>query len=227
VSKLTGETQELLGSMALDQQRDQLGWQVAQIAGMAKDAEARGVSVVRQGGGATSQRLATESAKDLGRKYGEMVLKSQDRGMRMELMNRTMNSDVSRQLASNALQMQDTADKMKYTNLRYMADYDTTKQQLEKLTIPSFDLASNQYGRELSALRLQTQQVLDQASMPYRKQEYFDPLIPIKGLKPEMLTPTYATGPSAASIIGNSILSGFQNAMQFSYQKQGGGIGFY
>lgn len=227
VSKLTGETQELLGSMALDEQRDQLGWQVAQIAGMARDAEAKGVSIVRQGGGATAQRLATDAAKELGRKYGELVIKSQDRGMRVELMNRTMNSDVSKQLGQTALQMQDAADKMKFTNLRYMTDYDTTKQQLEKLVIPGFGLANKQYQRELTALQLQTQQVIDQASMPYREQVYFDPLKPIKGLKPEMLTPTYATGPSAASIIGNSILGGFQGAMQFSYQKQGGGIGFF
>jgi hypothetical protein len=42
-----------------------------------------------------------------------------------------------------------------------------------------------------------------------------------------MISPTAVSAPSWGSIIGNSILSGAQGAMQFSYQKPGGGLGFY
>jgi hypothetical protein len=76
-------------------------------------------------------------------------------------------------------------------------------------------------------LQLQTQQVYDQGSQPYRKQKYMMPVEPIKGLKPEMISPTQVSAPSWGSIIGNSILGGVQGAMQFSYQKPGGGLGFY
>lgn len=227
VSRMTGESQELLGSMALEEQRDQLGWQINQLAAMARDAEAKGGSIVRQGGGATAQRLAMDAGKQLGRAYGELVVKSQDRSLRMDLMNRTMNSDVAKQLGQVSLQIQDEAEKMRFANLRYQADYNLTQQQMEKLTIPSFGLANKQYQRELDSLQLQTQQVVDQASIPYREQTYFTPLKPIKGLKPEMISPTAVSAPSWGSIIGNSILSGAQGAMQFSYQKPGGGLGFY
>lgn len=226
-SKVTGESQELLSSLALDEERDQLGWQINQLAAMAKGAEDKGASIVRQGGGATAQRLAMDAGNQLGRMYGELVMKSQDRDLKVALMNRTMKDTVSKELGQLALQMQDGADKMRYTTSKYATDYDLTKQQLEKLTIPSFGLANRQYQRELDSLQLQTQQVYDQASQPYRKQKYMMPNKPIKGLKPQMISPTQVSAPSWGSIIGNSILSGAQSAMQFTTPNQGGGFSFY
>jgi hypothetical protein len=226
-SRVTGESQELLGSLALDEERDQLGWQINQLAAMAKGAEAKGASIVRQGGGATAQRLAMDAGNQLGRMYGELVMKSQDRDLKVALMNRTMKDTVSKEMGQLALQMQDGADKMRYTTSKYSTDYDITKQQMEKLAIPSFALANRQYQRELDALQLQTQQVYDQGSQPYRKQKYMMPIEPIKGLKPEMISPTQVSAPSWGSIIGNSILSGAQSAMQFTTQKPGGGLAFY
>ena len=226
-SRVTGESQELLSSLALDEERDQLGWQINQLAAMAKGAEDKGASIVRQGGGATAQRLAMDAGNQLGRMYGELVMKSQDRDLKVALMNRTMKDTVSKELGQLALQMQDGADKMRYTTSKYATDYDLTKQQLEKLTIPSFGLANRQYQRELDSLQLQTQQVYDQASQPYRKQKYMMPNKPIKGLKPQMISPTQVSAPSWGSIIGNSILSGAQSAMQFTTPNQGGGFSFY
>ena len=226
-SKVTGESQELLSSLALDEERDQLGWQINQLAAMAKGAEDKGASIVRQGGGATAQRLAMDAGNQLGRMYGELVMKSQDRDLKVALMNRTMKDTVSKELGQLALQMQDGADKMRYTTSKYATDYDLTKQQLEKLTIPSFGLANRQYQRELDSLQLQTQQVYDQASQPYRKQKYMMPNKPIKGLKPQMISPTQVSAPSWGSIIGNSILSGAQSAMKFTTPNGDGGFDFY
>ena len=226
-SKVTGESQELLSSLALDEERDQLGWQINQLAAMAKGAEDKGASIVRQGGGATAQRLAMDAGNQLGRMYGELVMKSQDRDLKVALMNRTMKDTVSKELGQLALQMQDGADKMRYTTSKYATDYDFTKQQLEKLTIPSFGLANRQYQRELDSLQLQTQQVYDQASQPYRKQKYMMPNKPIKGLKPQMISPTQVSAPSWGSIIGNSILSGAQSAMKFTTPNGDGGFDFY
>lgn len=226
-SKVTGESQELLSSLALDEERDQLGWQINQLAAMAKGAEDKGASIVRQGGGATAQRLAMDAGNQLGRMYGELVMKSQDRDLKVALMNRTMKDTVSKELGQLALQMQDGADKMRYTTSKYATDYDLTKQQLEKLTIPSFGLANRQYQRELDSLQLQTQQVYDQASQPYRKQKYMMPNEPIKGLKPQMISPTQVSAPSWGSIIGNSILSGAQSAMKFTTPNGDGGFDFY
>ena len=228
VSRMTGETQELLGSLALDEQRDHLGWQLSEITAMARDAEAKGVAIVRQGGGATAQRLATEGAKEMGRRYGELVLQSQDRDLRIAMANRAMNNDASKQLAQNALSMQDAAERMKFTNLRYQADYGLAKSTMQNLTIPSFALAGKQGIRELAALRLQTKSVFDEATRPFRKQVFMDPLRPIAGLRPELVSPIKSSGVSTAGIIGNSLLAGFQGAMSFSYRNpQTGGLSFY
>jgi len=226
-SKVTGESQELLSSLALDEERDQLGWQINQLAAMAKGAEAKGASIVRQGGGATAQRLAMDAGNQLGRMYGELVMKSQDRDLKTALMNRTMRDTVSKEMGQLSLQMQDSAAKMRYTTDRYKDEYSLTKRKMDKLTIPSFGLANRQYQRELDSLQLQTQQVYDQAAQPYREQQYMMPMAPIKGLKPQMISPTQVSAPSWGSIIGNSILSGAQSAMQFTTPKPGGGLAFY
>jgi len=129
-SKVTGESQELLSSLALDEERDQLGWQINQLAAMAKGAEAKGASIVRQGGGATAQRLAMDAGNQLGRMYGELVMKSQDRDLKVALMNRTMSDTVSKEMGQLALQMQDSAAKMRYTTDRYKDEYSLTKQKM-------------------------------------------------------------------------------------------------
>ena len=48
--------------------------------------------------------------------------------------------------------------------------------QLEKLTMPSFDLAQRQYGRELRSLQLQTNQAFQRGTSTYRQKEYMDPI---------------------------------------------------
>ena len=226
-SKVAQDSQQLLGSIGLEESRDQLGWQISQLTAIAKGAEEKGLAVVRQGGGATAQRLAMDAGMALGRTYGEMAMKAQDRGLRLNLMNNTMQTTDAAELAQSALSMQDAAARMRFTSNRYQSDYTQTRRQYKELTIPTFGQANNQYGRELEALQLQTQGVLDQAARPYRGNSYFDPLQPVYGLKPEMIAPTQVSGPSVLGSITNAISGGVQGALQFSYQKPGGGLGFY
>jgi hypothetical protein len=227
VSKVEQDSQQLLGSFALDEARDQMGWQINQLTAIAKGAEDKGLAVVRQGGGATAQRLAMDAGMALGRAYGELNIKAQDRSLRLDLFNNTMRTSDAAELGQYALAMQDTSERMKYTSARYQADYTQGRIQLKELTIPTFDQASNQYQRELDALKLQTQGIFDTAARPYRGTTYFDPLQPIFGLKPEMISPTAVAAPSALATIGNAIFSGAQGVMSASYQKPGGGLGFY
>jgi len=79
----------------------------------------------------------------------------------------------------------------------------------------------------MKALQIQTQSQVDEASMPYRKAIIFDPIKPIKGLKPEYYAPSKVYEPSTAGIIGNSILSGVQGAINLgSYTKRDGTLGW-
>jgi hypothetical protein len=63
--------------------------------------------------------------------------------------------------------------------------------------------------------------------MPYRQSIIFDPIKPIKGLKPEYMAPSKVYEPSTAGVIGNSILSGVQGAINLgTYTKKDGTLGW-
>ena len=216
VAKLTTDTQELLASLALEEQRDYLGWQINLLSAAAKDSEVKAVASARQGGSNTSRKLAVQAAQQLGRTWAELDQRATSRDMKLGILNSTMKNDVSRQLGQYALTMQDETEKIKYTNLRYVSDYGSAKSQMESLTIPSFQLAENQYGREIKSLQLQTRQAFDEATTKYREQTFFDPLKPVAGLRPKYIAPTAIAGPSTASVIGNAFLSGIQGAASVS-----------
>lgn len=219
VSKLTTDSQELLSSLALDEQRDYLGWQLNVLAAAAKDSEAKAVASARQGGSNTSRKLAVQAAQQLGRTWAELDQRATSRDVKLGLLNSAMKNDVSRQLSQYALAMQDETEKIKYTNARYASDYGLAKSQMESLTIPSFQLAEKQYGREVKSLQLQTRQAFDEATTKYREQTFFDPLKPVAGLRPQYIAPTAIAGPSAGSVIGNAILGGISTAATFSDPK--------
>jgi len=220
VAKLTTDTQELLASLALEEQRDYLGWQLNMLSAAAKDSEAKAVASARQGGSNTSRKLAVQAAQQLGRTWAELDQRATSRDVKLGLLNSTMKNDVSRQLSQYALAMQDDTEKIKYTNARYISDYGLAKSQMQNLTIPSFQLAEKQYGRELKSLQLQTRQAFDEATTKYREQTFFDPLKPVAGLRPQYIAPTAIAGPSTASIIGNAIISGIQGAASVSDPKK-------
>ena len=220
VAKLTTDTQELLASLALEEQRDYLGWQINLLSAAAKDSEAKAVASARQGGSNTSRKLAVQAAQQLGRTWAELDQRATSRDVKLGILNSTMKNDVSRQLGQYALTMQDETEKIKYTNLRYVSDYGLAKSQMESLTIPSFKLAENQYGREIKSLQLQTRQAFDEATTKYREQTFFDPLKPVAGLRPKYIAPTAIAGPSTASVIGNAFISGIQGAASVSDPKK-------
>jgi hypothetical protein len=219
VGKMNNDTQELLASLALEEQRDYLGWQLNTIAAASKDAESKAVASARQGASNTSRKLAVQAAKQLGRTWVEMDQRATSRDVKLGLLNSTMRNDVSRQLGQYALAMQDDAERIKYTNTRYVNDYGVAKSQMESLTIPSFQLAEKQYGREVKSLQLQTRQAFDEATTKYREQTFFDPLKPVAGLRPQYIAPTAIAGASAGSVIGNAILGGIQGAATWSDPK--------
>ena len=59
--------QELLGSLALDEQKDGLEWQLRKLEAIEADAATKAKTYVRQGGGNTAKRLSMQAANNLGR----------------------------------------------------------------------------------------------------------------------------------------------------------------
>ena len=216
-SVLTSQTErqgeELQQSLLLDQQMDYLSYNTQKAAALLKDSGAKARYSARQGSGATSKRLAMEAGQRLGRIAVELDYKRRDRANKMAMFNKTMTGEVANQLGAYALQAEDEANAMQYTLDRYGANSKLQRQQLEKLTIPTFALGERQYGRELKALEVKTSGTIAQAQQPYRQKEYMDPVKPIAGLRPQMLAPIPTQGPSNMSILGGSLMAGVQGAM--------------
>ena len=227
VNQTEREGQELLSSLSFDMQKDNLQWEMAEIAALIDQSQTTAVASARLGGSGSAQRLAMNKAQELGRTWGEMEQRANAREAKLGLFNTVMQGETATQMGRMALSMQDQAEKIKYTNSRYAADTALESMRMERLTIPSFELAERQYGRELKSLQIQTQSVINEASMPYRKAIIFDPPKPIKGLKPEKYAPTKVYEPSTAGIIGNALLSGIQGAIDFgTYTKSDGTLGW-
>ena len=220
ILKLNTDTQEVLTTLALDEQRDNLGWTINQLKAIASDGEAMAVASARQGGGNASRQAGVQAAKALGRTWAEMEQRSTSRKVKLGLLNSSMTNEMASQMTRYALSMQDSAEKMKYTSAEYVNKYQLAKSQMESLTIPSFQLAENQYVRELRGLHLQTSNAFDEASTKYREQTFFDPLRPVAGLRPEYIAPTAVAGPSAGSIFTDAVLQGIQGAATFSDPKK-------
>jgi len=213
VSQGERQAQELQQSLLLDQQKDYLQYNVQKAAALLQDSGAKARYSARQGSGVTSKRLAMEAGQRLGKLAAELEIKSNDRRAKTAMFNKYMSGELAGTLGTYALQAQDDADAMQYSLDRYGANSKLQRQQLQDLTIPTFDLAERQYGRELKSLELQTTNAIKSAQQPYRQKEYIDPIKPIKGLKPMTMMPIAEKGPSTMSILGNSLLAGVQGAM--------------
>ena len=210
---LNAESQELLDGLALESAKDKLGFQMQQLESIAKGAAAKAKYVTLQGGGKTSQRLAMEAGQELARLYGQMELRSQGRASKMALLNSKVQNQFANQMAMFALQSENDAESMKYQQDRMVADTALAEQTLRDLTMPGFQLAENQYVREVQSLQLQTDQAFDKANSKYRMKEYMDPMAPIKTPDPVFIAPSQQRGPSSAMVLGSSLIAGVKGAM--------------
>lgn len=221
------ESQELMSSITLSMQQDNMQRDLQNIAAVIDGAAVKARTVARQGGSSSAQRLAMNKAQELGRTYGLLALRNQDRDSRVALLNTSMQGERATQMGRFALSMQDSADRMKYTNAKYVRDGGYTLDVFEKLTLPTFGLAAQQGERDMKSLYIQTQGIVDEASMPFRESIFFAPRQPIAGLEPEYMAPTKVYQPTGFDLAFNAISAGVQGAMNFSYQKPTGGLGFF
>lgn len=229
------ESRDLMASLTLDEARDNLGYQIQTITAMEQDGRLSAVSNARQGGGATAQRLAIQSAQALGRTYAELDIKAKSRDQKVAMVNTSMRNGVNNEMTRIALEMQDRVARGEFTTDKttreagflagnYQRDSDNQSNVLERLTLPSFDLGQRQYGRELTALQLQTEGRFYEASLPYRQAPYLDPIRPIPGLPPLYTEVGSVKGPSTFGVIGSALLNGFASANSWNMAATGKGL---
>lgn len=227
------QLETLVRNQVLDAQLETLERDTQFAVSLAEQGQRRASALSRGASAATAKALQQNTAKALGRSYGQLKIRQQQRRNSLATTNAVMQGETSKGLArfalSSAQAMQDTKAVQKNLNLQ-LRDIQQKGQyefnQFDKLTIPGYQLAANQGQRELDALFLRTQGQLDDASMPYRKSIIFDPQKPLPGLYPVMAQPTYERKQSTGAIIGNALTAGITGAMQGAYTTGSGGLAF-
>jgi hypothetical protein len=197
------------------------------VAGVVASSVDKARTVTRTGGSSTGHRQSLNALQALGRSYGEMAQRNRSRQTRIGIYNGSMQGEVATRMGSYALSMMDNAQRMKYSSGKYSRDGNNALNTFKELTIPSFELAAKQGGRELESLHIGTEARINDASMPFRESIIFDPIEPIAGLKPDYYAPTKVYEPTGVDIALGAIQSGYQGAMSMSYQNEGGGLGFF
>ena len=251
VAGVENDAVALQSELTLDAASDTIQRDIQMVSAIEETSRQRAVLSARQGGSKTAQRVSQNKMQELGRSYSQLALNRQKRGAQSAQFNSSMGVNAMR-MSQIGLQMQSAVDSIKYSKDAYAskvagfglqqlglmnkglgmsAEFSrqagTTMAKFRELTLPSFALAQRQGNREFRSLLQSTTNTLREASMPYNEAIIFDPLKPIKGLKPEFYEPTKQYVPSMLSIGLNAASDAFNGAMSMSYTKAGGGLGFY
>jgi hypothetical protein len=235
INKYQEDAKDVMASLALDEARDNMAYQIQTIAAMEQDGRMSAITSGRQGGGATAQRLAINAAQAVGRTYAELDMKARSRDLKVALLNGAMRSEVSSEMGRIALQMEDQVARMAYTRDRAGRDTQFASDSfsredryqaevMERLTIPTFGLSQRQYGRELASLQIQTEGAFYEASMPYRQAPFLDPLRPTPGLMPLYTEIGSVRGQSTWATVGTALAQGIASADSWHRADTGKGL---
>ena len=250
VTGLENEAAKLQSELTLDAANDVLERDIQMVASIEESSRQRAILSARQGGSKSAVRAANNKMQALGRSYAKLSLNRQARGAMTSQFNSSVGTTAN-QMAQIGAQMKSAVDSIKYSSKSFAARQagfglaqlglqnkaqgataefgrqgKTTLEKFNKLTLPSYGLAERQGRREMAGLLQQTTNTLREASMPYMDAIIFDPLKPIKGLKPEFYEPTKQYVPSHLSIALNTAGAAFKGAMSMSYRDASGNLAF-
>lgn len=217
----------LIQNQVMDQQMDGLKRDIQFVAAMADRGQAKARGLGRGLSATTTKSLEMNTAKALGRSYGELALKQRERQNSLATLNATMQGEVAKGLGRLALASQQQMRELEFSNQDYNARSQLALETFSKLTMPGYKLAANQGQRELDALFLQTQGRLDEASMPFRKDIRFEPQKALPQMYPVMQGPTYRQGQSTGGVIANAVVAGAKGALSGTFTKQDGSLGWF
>ena len=251
VQEMNSNSQKLQAELILDEASETIQRDIEMIAAIEQSSGRRAALAARQGNSSSAVRASANKLQELGRSYALLQVNKQERGAKTAALNRSFGaasirlSELGNQMANAVDQIQYSKDaqditdkgfdlqqmglvaKASGTASQFKIKTDSAMDQFNKLTLPSFGLAQAQGKRELDALKQQTQDTLNTAAIPYIDAITFDPLQPIKGLKPEFYEPTKQYVPSMLSIGANAVGAAVQGAMSMSYTDSKGKLQFH
>jgi hypothetical protein len=222
VAQTEGKVDEVITALAADEMAGNFRYEMEIIAGVLESASRKNVAVTRSGGGKVAKQAAMNAMKESLRNYAAIDISRRGRMAKVGQLNSYIQDEQAKQIAILATQSEgyeEQASLAQSTNAAQIAGINSqlsfAASNFNNLTLPSFGLAANQYGRELAGLQIQTINQFQNALLPYRQRETFDPLGPIKGLAPEYYAPTKVYEPGGLSF-GQGISSFLSGAQSFS-----------
>ena len=221
------QIETLIKNQVLDGQLDTLERDIKFAVALAERGQNKASALSRGASATTAKALQQNTAKALGRTYGQLKVRQQQRRNSLATMNATMQGETAKGLARYALASKQALGDLKSSNENFRQRGQFAMDKFQQLTMPGYGLAARQGQRELDSLFLRTQSQLDEAAMPYREPIIFDPVKPLPGLYPVVARPTEEKGKSTFGMIGDALTSGITGAMAGTYGKKGGGIGWF
>jgi hypothetical protein len=223
------QMETLIKNQVIDGQLETLQRDIQFATSLAERGQAKSSALTRGASGTTAKSLQMNTAKALGRSYGELLVRQRSRRNSIATLNATLQGEVAKGLARYALSSSKAVADQKSNIKKFSMDSQYQLDVFEKLTMPGYKLAARQGQRELDSLFLRTQGQLDEASMPYRENIIFDPQKPLPQMLPTFIGPTYEQKQSfdTGGAIVNALGAGLNGALKGTFTKSTGGIGWF
>ena len=223
------QMETLIRNQVIDGQLDTLQRDIQFATSLAERGQAKSSALTRGASATTAKSLQMNTAKELGRTYGELLVRQRSRRNSIATLNATLQGEVAKGLARYALSSSKAVADQKSNIKKYGMDGQYQLDVFEKLTMPGYKLAARQGQRELDSLFLRTQGQLDEASMPYRENIIFDPQKPLPQMLPTFIAPNYEKTQSLdpGNTIVNALGAGLNGALKGTYTKSTGAIGWF
>lgn len=236
VAETENQTADLITTLTAEEMAANYRYETDLIAGILESSVGGNRSITQSGGGKAAKQGALNAVKRSLRAYAQVDISRNARQAKVGQLNSFITDVQAERLMTLAIQSEGYEEQAGYAEriggLRQagiriqqqgigIQQQDIQRQMqfqtnvYNQLTLPSFQLAQNQYMRELAGLQVQTTNQIQNALLPYRQREVFDPLGPIKGLAPTYFAPTKVYEPGGLSF-GQGISSFLSGAQSFS-----------
>ena len=223
------QMETLIQNQVINSQLETLQRDIQFAASLADRGAAKSRALGQGASASTANSLQMNAAKELGRSYGELVIRQRDRQANIATLNATLQGEVAAGLARYALNSANAAANLDASAQEFEFKGNYQFDQFEQLTMPSYELGYNQGIRDLKELELNTELQLTEAAIPYRENIIFDPLRPIPGMLPTFVKPNYEPrqGFNVGGAIVNAVGAGVQGALGATYTNTEGQISFF
>ena len=197
VDQTEGEVDKIMTELASAEMRENFSFNANVLAAAMDSSVAANVALTNSGGSKSAKRVAQNGMKRALMEYTKVHLERGSRAAVVGQVNAKMTGEVATALQALAAQSAGYAKQSQLAINKGRMGVESNISQMQysvdvfkNLTMPTFQLANDQYKRELRSLQLGVSDQLWNATLPIRQTQYFDPLMPTKGLPPTLEVPT-------------------------------------